>query len=469
MNREKSLVKNLGVLSIGTFLPKLLSFVTLPILTAYLTKEDYGTYDFVCTIVSLLLPAVTLQIQSAAFRFLIECRNDLNKTKSVISNMLVFTFSVSLASIIVVFLCIQSVRFWIRIEIVLYFFIDILLATVQQITRGLGKNMAYSISAVISSVANFIVIYFAVYCSRQGLFGVLLALVFSVLAALVYLVISIKLWKYIDFQLLSKVQLISLLKYSWPMVPNNLSSWVLAASDRIVITAVLGVEANAVYAVANKIPNLLKILQSTFTYAWQENASIAVNDNDSNEYYSNMFDTMFSFLSAAVAGILLFLPIIFNLLIRGDYNEAYVQIPILLIAFMLNCMAVFMGGIYVAHMKTLNVGITTVVAAIINLLIDIVFVNKIGIYAGSISTLVSYAVLLIYRMVDAKKMEDIHYNYLRLFVQLVLLVLMSCLSVRHSIVSNVLNLCAFVLIVFYYNKKIMSVAFKTVMRKLKIG
>ena len=135
----------------------------------------------------------------------------------------------------------------------------------------------------------------------------------------------------------------------------------------------------------------------------------------------------------------------------------------------LNCMAVFMGGIYVAHMKTLNVGITTVVAAIINLLIDIVFVNKIGIYAGSISTLVSYAVLLIYRMVDTKKMEDIHYNYLRLFVQLVLLVLMSCLSVRHSILSNVLNLCAFVLIVFYYNKKIMSVAFKTVMRKLKIG
>ena len=40
MNREKSLVKNLGVLSIGTFVRKLLSFVTLPILTAYLTKEE---------------------------------------------------------------------------------------------------------------------------------------------------------------------------------------------------------------------------------------------------------------------------------------------------------------------------------------------------------------------------------------------------------------------------------------------
>lgn len=467
MNREKSLVKNMGILSIGTFLPKLLSFVTLPILTAYLTKEDYGTYDFVCTIVSLLLPAVTLQIQSAAFRFLIECRKDLKKTKSVISNMLVFTFSVSLVSIVVVFLCMRSVEFWIRVEIVAYFFIDILLATIQQITRGLGKNLAYSISAVISSVANFVVIYFTVYCARQGLFGVLLALVASVFAALIYLIFTIRLWKYIDLSTLSKSQLTSLLKYSWPMVPNNLSSWVLAASDRIVITAVLGVEANAVYAVANKIPNLLKILQSTFTYAWQENASIAVNDNDSSEYYSTMFDTMFSFLTAAVAGILVFLPVIFNILIKGDYSEAYVQIPILLIAFMLNCMAVFMGGIYVAHMKTFNVGITTVVAAAINLLIDVAFVKVIGIYAGSISTLVSYAVLLIYRMIDARKLEDIRYNYLRLFTQMVLLILMSCFVMQSGITFKIMNVFILVFVALFYNKKIIATMLNVMMRKWK--
>ena len=62
MSREGKLVKNTLILSIGTFLPKLASFVTLPILTAYLTKEEYGTYDLITVLVSLLLPAVTLQI-----------------------------------------------------------------------------------------------------------------------------------------------------------------------------------------------------------------------------------------------------------------------------------------------------------------------------------------------------------------------------------------------------------------------
>ena len=83
------------------------------------------------------------------------------------------------------------------------------------------------------------------------------------------------------------------------MVPNNLSNWVLSASDRLVITAVLGVEANAVYAVAGKIPNLLATLQGTFTLAWQENASISANDADAAEYYSNMFATLSRFLCSA--------------------------------------------------------------------------------------------------------------------------------------------------------------------------
>ena len=72
MSREGSLVKNTLVLSIGTVFPKLASFVVLPILTGCLTKSEYGTYDLITVLCSLFLPAVTLQIQTAAFRVLIE-------------------------------------------------------------------------------------------------------------------------------------------------------------------------------------------------------------------------------------------------------------------------------------------------------------------------------------------------------------------------------------------------------------
>ena len=79
MSREKSLIKNTIVLSIGTVIPKFASFIVLPILTGYLTKTEYGTYDLITVLCSLFLPAVTLQIQTAAFRFLIEQKNDYNK------------------------------------------------------------------------------------------------------------------------------------------------------------------------------------------------------------------------------------------------------------------------------------------------------------------------------------------------------------------------------------------------------
>ena len=40
-NREKALLKNTLILSLGTFVPKAVYFVTLPILTASLSKEEY--------------------------------------------------------------------------------------------------------------------------------------------------------------------------------------------------------------------------------------------------------------------------------------------------------------------------------------------------------------------------------------------------------------------------------------------
>lgn len=98
-------------------------------------------------------------------------------------------------------------------------------------------------------------------------------------------------------------------------------------------------------------------------------------------------------------------PILFWLLIRGDYKEAYYQMPILFMGMLFSSMASFIGGIYVAHKKTRSVGVTTILAAACNLVIDLVFVHKIGIFAASISTLVSYVFLTIYRMVDVQKFQ----------------------------------------------------------------
>ena len=74
MSREKKLVKNTAILAIGQLSSKIFTFLLLPVYTSLLTPDDYGTIDALQTVISLALYFVTLQIENAVFRFVIENR-----------------------------------------------------------------------------------------------------------------------------------------------------------------------------------------------------------------------------------------------------------------------------------------------------------------------------------------------------------------------------------------------------------
>ena len=439
MSRETKLVKNTFILSIGTFLPKLASFITLPILTACLTKEQYGTYDLITILVSLVLPITTLQIHNAGFRFLIDHQKDRNYAKLYFSNIMAFVLPVSIISIIILFFFLPIDDIAIRIWVCIYLFFDTIIAEVRQIARGLSRNLDYSISSIISALVKMLLAVLLVQLLKYELYGAVIALALSPIMSLAFLFIKIKAYELIDFKVISKDVIKQMLSYSWPMVPNNMSSWVMRASDRFVVTAFLGLPANAVYGVANKIPQLLTLAQSTFSMAWLENASIASNDKDVGKYYSKMFSIMCNFYAGCLGLIISLTPVLFKLLIKGDYSEAYPQMPILFLAMFFHCMSSFQGGIYIAKKATRSVGITTTIAAVCNLVVDLCLIKFIGLFAASGSTLVSYIFLFFYRMIDARKLVDIKYDVKGLIVSLLVISIESLLCFINSPLLNVLN------------------------------
>lgn len=467
MNREKALAKNTFIIAIGTFLPKFSSIITLPIITGGLTKAEMGTYDLISTLVSLFLPVATLQIQSAAFRFLIDVREDEKETKRIITNIISFILPTSLIALTILYLCLGNVSLVIRWLICLYFFSDILMLSTQQIVRGLSNNKLYSASSVTISFSNMLLIVLTISVGKQGLVGVLASITIATTIGLILLLVKGHILSRIDLSLLSRKTLLEMLSYSWPMIPNSLSNWVLSFSDRAVLTAFMGLEANAIYSVANKIPALFTTVQGTFVFAWQENASLASKDSDADTYYAEMFDSIFGILVGIMALLIAATPILFWLLIRGDYKEAYYQMPILFMGMLFSSMASFIGGIYVAHKKTRSVGVTTILAAACNLVIDLVFVHKIGIFAASISTLVSYVFLTIYRMVDVQKFQKVKFNTGRFCLLIALLVLMCAIYWIDTVALNVLNIILGCIIAVVVNRKIMKSILLTLKNKMK--
>lgn len=469
MKRERELAKNTLILSIGSFLPKIAGFITLPILTAYLTKAEYGTYDLISTLVSLLLPALTLQIQSAAFRFLIDCRNNEKQIQKIISTISIFISVISVISLIVLYLVLFKMTAATRILISVYLFVDIIFAAIQQMVRGLGYNMKYSIATILNSFSSMILIIAAVRQLSWGINGLLFAHITGIIISEVYLIFKLKLYKYMKVSMFSKDTLIEMLKYSWPMVPNNLSRWVLNLSDRLIVTGFMGIEANAIYAVANKIPNLLNNFQSAFTFAWQENASIVVKDDDAEAYYTSMFDRVFCLLAGATAMLIATSPISFMILVRGDYDTAYYQMPFLYMGMLFSSIAAFSGGIYVAYKRTKSVGITTIVAAICNAAINLVTIHFIGLYAASISTMISYLILMIYRMVNVLTIQKMHYNIKKICAVLAVLVIMGILSVQKILVCDIINGVIGCGLTFMINSTIIIAMFKKFVAKFKRG
>lgn len=440
MTREEKLIKNTAILSIGTFLPRLASYITLPILTGVLSKEEYGAFDLITVLASLLLPAVTLQLQTAAFRFLIDAKNDPEKASGIITNIYAFIIPISLLMLTPVCLCLPMEDIITRILVCLFLYADILLSTTGQVARGLGRMADYSFSSVLSAVSKLILTLVFVKMIPLGFRGAVISLVGSSFISLVLLIYRLRLYNHMRPSCVNRKQLSQMLSYSWPMVPNSMSMWVMRLSDRLVVTVFMGISANAVYAVANKIPSLLNLAQSAFTMAWQENASIVSKDEDAGIYYSQMFQMLFNLMAGFLGLLICVTPLVFRLLIRGDYAEAYYQMPILFVATFFYAMATFLGGIYVAYMKTKSVGVTTAAAALCNVVIDLSCIKWIGLYAASGSTLISYLFLLLYRMFDVRRFIQIDYSYFRMAAVTTVLVLESVLCFLRNPVLDIVNI-----------------------------
>lgn len=454
-NRENKLVKNTVILAIGTFFPKFAVFITLPILTGYLTKTEYGTYDLILTLVTLLLPAATLQIQVAAFRFLIEERDNKKDTKSIITNIFVFIIPTSLIVLVALYFLLYSQDSILRIEICVYFLLDILSGAARQVARGLGKNSLYTISAFISAVSQIVFIFLFVWVTGWGLNGAVLALCIGEFGSFAYLFFKVKLFKYFDIRLLSKKRLKSLLSYSWPMVPNSLSMWVMRVSDRLVITAVMGVAANAVYAVAYKIPSILNLAHNTFNMAWQESSSLASKDTDANSYFSKIFRDLYDISTGMLSALIGITPILFAVLIRGDYSDSYNQIIVLYMAIYFCALSSFWGGLYVAYQKTKSVGLTAVIAAVINLVVDIALIKWIGLYAASLSTLVSYLFLCIYRIIDTRKFLNVKYDYKHIIITLLVVISQCVVCAQRMLILDIFNFIVGVIVFAVLNKDLL--------------
>lgn len=445
--REKSFIKNTIIIFLSKFCTQFLSFFLLPFFTTLLSTEEYGYFDLYSTYAWLLAIFLTLQLENGIFRFLIDKRKNNNGIKSIITNGIIIILVQLIIFMSIYFICLKILK----IKNIEYIFImtlsTSLLNLMLQISRGLGKNIEYGLASIISGSSNVLLcILFIKYLSMK-LSGIVLAYVFSNILALLFLIFKIKIYKYISFSVLSKNKIKELIKYSFPLIPNSISSWIMSISDKIMISFLLGVSFNGIYSVSTKFSLLISHIFNVFSLSWTESASMSNNDEDRSIYFSKIINIVFLLCSFMCLLILAAMPIIFKILIKEPYFDAYKYIPILICASFFELFSILIGGVFIALKLPKEIAKTTILGGIINILINILFMKKYGLIIASLSTLISYIYIALARYLKISKYVKIKLNYFNFFIITIMYIIIVAFYYSRSIIFSIV--CEFMILIIF--------------------
>lgn len=465
MDRNKYFFNNTFILLLGKFSTQFMSLLMLPIFTRFLLTEDFGIVDLMQTYMSLLLPILTLRIDSAIFRFLIEDNNDREKVTYTLTNsffilLLGLTATILLATIIYFFYELKYYPF-----VVINLIIMMCSSCLLQVLRGFRLNKDYAMVSVISGTVTILSNGILIIVLNFNASAILISSSIANLICIIYIFNKLDVKRFVNIKKINKIHLKKILYYSVPMIPNALSWWIVNVSDRTIIFYFLGSASNAIYSVSCKFSNILNSVFSVFNMSWQEMASLHINDSDRDSYFSEMINSIFFFFCSVCLGILTLLPFIFNIVIGTDYANSYQYIPILLFSNIWNVLIGLLGSVYIALKKTKEIAITTFLSASINLVLNFIFIRYVGIYAACFSTLISYFLMCIYRLIDCRRIILIKISVMRLLF-FSLCYLIATLSYFNS--NLIIHSCSLILSIVYFiiiNFKFLSSYFNNCSKK----
>lgn len=454
-NRYKKLFSNTGIIALGSFGSKVLSFLIVPFYTYVLTTSDYGVVDLFMTTMSLMIPFTTLLVQESIVRFLVAKEYD---EKAVLNNSLLVFMAGTVSVLIIVPLLIGFFPFK---NFLYYFLCYVILCGYNRIfgehLRATGKLGYYSAAGVLNTVSTicFNLLFLLVF--KWGLVGYFRAIVLSEFVYSIFVTITGNIIPQISRNAINVPVLKTMLKYSIPLIPNSIMWWIMNAGDKYIINYYLGLSANGLYSLAMKIPTVLSALFMIFMQAWQLSAIEGQGDADRASFYNNIYISIMGLLTAAAGFVAIIVKPLFTIVIEESFFESWKYVPFLCIATVVNCAASFGGITYVVEKKTSKASWTTLVGAFINIALNFVLVKPLGLYGVAIGTCLGYLCVWAIRQHDAKLLMDIHYPKGKFLAGLILLAIQAVLLVFHIISIIVIFMIIIeLIIVCLYRKELFA-------------
>jgi O-antigen/teichoic acid export membrane protein len=276
-----------------------------------------------------------------------------------------------------------------------------------------------------------------------GVTGYVLSIILADLGATLYVVWRAKLWRAWAPNTVNAPLIRDILRFCIPMIPATVCWWVISVSDRYMVTHFCGDATNGLYTAAYKIPNLLTIAGNIFIEAWQFSAVVenrkrsdletawqkATRQRHISAFFGRIF-CAYAPLLFILGGIMLMCSeLLAGILFDPSFMAAWVYIPILVTATVFSALSNFVGSVYLVKKKPNLSLLTTAIAALINVLLNLALIPGMGAMGAAIATLIAYGALFFIRLGNARRYVPFVCQLPRQIISTLLIVLTAiCIS-----------------------------------------
>lgn len=465
-SKSKKLINNTFLFLLGSIGSKFIQFFLVPLYTYCLTTNEFGITDLIFTTINFLIPVFSIQLSDGLLRFGLDKKYN---QEDVINSCLKILFFCSLASFafspfLLLFDSFKNYIIFFIVILNLRIYRDILSIILK--IKDMNKfyaidSMLYTFILCLSSIIFLVPL-------KLGINGYFLSYVFANIFSIIFIIIISKQKFNIAKNSKNNKLIRNMILYCLPLIVNSISYWITTASDRYMIVWFLNASSVGLYAVASKIPTILSTFTGVFSQAWLISSINEYETDKDSSFYSNTFKNYYSLSFIVCSGLLLIIYPFMKIYVSSDYFIAWIYSPILIFSAVFSGIGSFLNGIYYAFKKNILATITTVLGALLNIILNMFLIPSYGIMGASIATLISWIFITFIRLLFMKQFIDIKIDWIELLLCSFLIIIQILLleMIDNIFIIHIFNFIIF-LIILIKERNILINCFNIFLKKLK--
>jgi len=418
--RIKRLFGNTVIFTVGKFVSKMLVFFMMPLYTACLSEAQYSTADLITQLANLLIPLACLGIAEGLFRNAAAKEGD--KEAFFSSGMAILAISSAgflLLSPLLLLLEYFASYVWL---IVIFVLCSNFHSVCAQYVCAIGRTKTFAVQGIVNTALNIGFNLLFLLGFGMKIEGYVLSVVCADFVTTLVLIVYCRLWRAFSVKKISRKIMGEMLRFSLPLIPTTVFWWITGVSDRYLVARMRSDAENGLYAAAYKIPTLLTYVVSVFNEAWRLSAVKESDDPDAcAEFFGKVFRYYVAIVFVGGAALIAFAKVASVVLFADSYFEAWLYVPVLVLATVFTSFDSFLATAYFTKKKTMVSFYTSMLGAVLNVVLNLIWIPSWGAVGASVATLISYFAVFVLRAATMHRYIRFNLQIPRIAINTVLL------------------------------------------------